>query len=120
SRSAVQGSTVELRRGDHVIVARVVWRDGARVGLRTDERLPVEEIISLEQAQVLRLTGVHAAVAERRTRRRAAVVDARLRGRAMEFVSVGIIAASMAVTVWSMAEQALARPMAAVAAALGG
>ena len=38
------GSVVELWRGDYVIVARVMWQDGARAGLQTDERLAVEDI----------------------------------------------------------------------------
>jgi len=28
-----RGCEVELRRGEHMIVARVMWRDGARAGL---------------------------------------------------------------------------------------
>ena len=119
-RPAAQGSTVELRRGDHVILARVVWREGTRVGLEVEDRLPVEEIISLDQAQTLRLSAAGADFVERRKQARANVIDARLRGRAMEFISIGVIAAALATTIWSMVEQALARPMAAVAAALGG
>jgi hypothetical protein len=38
----------------------------------------------------------------------------------MQFMSVGVIAVSLALTIWSMANEALARPMAAVTAALGG
>src|SRR4051794_36406877 len=49
ARTGPEGSMVELYRGDRVIVARVVWREGARVGLRSDERLPVDEIMSLIQ-----------------------------------------------------------------------
>ena len=49
-RVAPKGSVVELHRGDHVIVARVVWRDGARVGLQSTDRVPVEEIMSGEGA----------------------------------------------------------------------
>jgi hypothetical protein len=37
----------------------------------------------------------------------------------MEFVAVGLIGASLASAAWLMAEQALARPMALVASALG-
>lgn len=118
-RGVPQGSTVELRRGEHVIVAQVVWRDGLRIGLQAEDRLPMDEIISLDRAATLQLTaGV--AQGERRKQRRSPAMEARLRGRAMEFISVGVIAASLAVTIWSMVEQALARPMAAVAAALGG
>jgi hypothetical protein len=96
-----------------------MWREGARVGLQADERLPVEQIMSLGQSQALQLTASTGAAVERRKRPRTEV-DARLRGRAIEFASVAVIAASMALTIWSMASEALARPMAAVSAALGG
>jgi len=118
-RAVPEGTTIELRRGEHVIVARVMWRDGARVGLQCDDQLPVEQIMSLGQSQALQLTASNN-TQERRRQPRASAIDARLRGRAMEFVSVGVIAASLALTIWSMAEEALARPMAAVSAALGG
>jgi hypothetical protein len=120
ARAGPQGSTVELRRGDHVIVARVVWREGARVGLHADEQLPVEQIMSLGQCQTLQLTARAGPAAERRLRPRAEADDARLRGRAMEFVSVGVIALCLALTIWSIAQEALASPMAAVRTALGG
>ena len=119
-RGVPQGGIVELRRGEHVIVARVVWRDGTRVGLRADDRLPVDEIISLDGAAAFQLTAPGPGQPERRKRQRPAPMDSRLRGRAMEFVSVGVIAASLAITIWSMVEQAFARPMSAVTTALGG
>ena len=119
ARAAPEGSIIELRRGDQVIVARVMWREGARVGLQADERLPVEQIMSLGQSEALQLTASTGAAVERRKQPRTQV-DARLRGRAIEFASVAVIAASMALTIWSMASEALARPMAAVSAALGG
>jgi hypothetical protein len=115
-----EGHVVELRRGDHVIVGRIVWREGTRAGLQCDDRVPVEEIMSLGQSQALQLTASVGAVVERRKQPRPTAIDARLRGRALEFLSVAVIAASLAVTIWSMAEQAFARPMAAVARALGG
>ena len=119
ARAAPEGSIIELRRGDQVIVARVMWREGARVGLQADERLPVEQIMSLGQSEALQLTASTGAAVERRKQPRTEV-DARLRGRAIEFASVAVIAASLALTIWSMASEALARPMAAVSAALGG
>jgi hypothetical protein len=82
--------------------------------------LPVEQIMSLDQSQALQLTASAGPAVERRKRPRSIDIDARLRGRALEFISVGVIAASLAITIWSMAEQALAKPMAAVTAALGG
>ena len=97
-RGVPQGGIVELRRGEHVIVARVVWRDGTRVGLRADDRLPVDEIISLDGAAAFQLTAPGPGQPERRKRQRPAPMDSRLRGRAMEFVSVGVIAASLFAT----------------------
>ena len=120
ARAAPEGSTIEIRRGDHVIVARVMWRDGARVGLQSDECLPVEQIMSLGQSQALQLTASPGLAVERRKQPRAIEEDSRHRARALEFVSIGVIATSLAVTVWSMADQALAKPMAVVTAALGG
>lgn len=116
-RVAPKGSVVELHRGDHVIVARVVWRDGARVGLQSTDRVPVEEIMSGEGAQALRLTADGQAIERRRRPREAS--DARIRARVMEFMAVGAIAASLATGAWLMTEQALERPMALIASALG-
>ena len=54
---AVTGSEVELRHGAHVIVAEVVWRKGTRAGLRTDQRVPVDEIMALSKAPAKELAG---------------------------------------------------------------
>jgi hypothetical protein len=43
------GGEVELRGGDQVIRARVVWRKGERAGLRSDQVLPVIDIINLAE-----------------------------------------------------------------------
>jgi hypothetical protein len=94
-----------------------MWRDGGRAGLQTDDRLPVEQIVSLGQSQALQLTASNAAVDRRKKPRPA--VDSRLRGRAMQFASVVVIGASLALAIWSMASEAFAKPMAAVAAVLG-
>jgi hypothetical protein len=119
-RVAPQGSQVELRRGDHLIVARVMWRDGARVGLQADERVPIEEIMSINPSQAFRDTATKDVPVDRRSRPRPVTCDARLRGRAMEFAAVGAITVSLAVSIWAMAGQAFAKPLAQAAAALGG
>lgn len=43
------GGEVELRGGDQVIRARVMWRKGERAGLRSDQVLPVIDIINLTE-----------------------------------------------------------------------
>lgn len=117
-RVSPNDSVVELRRGEHVIVARVVWRDGGRIGLQSAERVPVEKIMSTHAAQPQRF-GTGDRPVERRRHSRDAASSARIRGRAMEFVAVGLIGVSLASAAWLMVEQALARPLALVASALG-
>ena len=60
-----------------MIVARVVWRDGARAGLATDDRLPVEEIMSVGQSSALQLVAFNGTIVERRRLPRQKADDAR-------------------------------------------
>jgi len=117
-RGAPRADTIELRRGAHVILARVVWRDGSRAGLHCEDRLPVEEILSLGQASALQLTAAPGLTERRGLRRQHD--RSRSQGRIAEFASVGVIAASLALTLLGIVEQALAAPMDAIRAALGG
>ena len=114
-----QSSDVELRRGEHVIRARVVWREGSRAGLRCDDRLPVDEILSLSQAPALQLTAGGRFV-ERRRKPRHDHERSRMRSRLLEFAGVLVIAGTFAFGIFAVVEEALARPMAAIEAALGG
>lgn len=120
ARAGPEGSDVELRRGDHVIVARVVWRSGHRAGLRTEERIPVEEIMSLTGSSALQLVASEGALVERRRHRRPSASQSRMAGRAIEFAAVVAVGLALAGGAWSMARQALQRPLAEVSAALGG
>jgi hypothetical protein len=97
-----------------VIVARVVWREGGRAGLRAEDRVPVEDIVTLGQSSSLQLT------AARRERRKHPRSDdhSRLRGRALEFAGIVLIAAALTGAGLSMVDATFARPLAAVSAAL--
>ena len=113
-RPISQGTMVEIRRGDHAIVARVMWRDGARAGLEAEDRVPVEEIVTIGQSPTLQLT---AAPAERRKQTRPED-RSRSRGRTIEFAGVVVISACIAGAALSMVEVAFARPLAVISAAL--
>jgi hypothetical protein len=115
ARAGPKDNVVELRRGEHVIIARVVWSDGARVGLQACDRVPLEEIVSADRAPLP--APVDGRFVERRRSPRYA--DPRLRGRAIEFIATLAVAASLATGGWLMAEEAFARPLALVATALG-
>ena len=117
ARTGPAGSVVELWRGDHVIVARVVWQDGARAGLQSDDKLPVDQILSLNSSTALILTAAQSQQGgqptwERRKR------DRRSQGRMIEYAGVVLIACSLAVTAYDLMVQALGRPMSAVEQAL--
>jgi hypothetical protein len=45
-RPPQRGAYVEIGRGRHVIVARVAWVEQHRVGLRSQDQLPVDAIIA--------------------------------------------------------------------------
>jgi len=109
--------TVELRHGDQAIKAQVVWRDGARIGLRTEDRIPIEQILAYGQSAVLQLPCARRST-ERRQQLRSAADRNRLRGRAFEFLSIIVVAACIGLTLATIAADALARPMTAVRAAL--
>ena len=113
-RPISHGSRVEIRRGEHVIVARVVWRDGGRAGLRAEDRVPIQDIITLGQSPSLQLA------TEQGERRRHPRPEERnpLRGRALEFAGVVLMAIALTGAGLSIVDEAFARPLAAVSEAL--
>jgi len=117
-RTAPEGSIVELHRGDHLITARVVWRDGPRAGLQTEERLPGDEILSEGQSAHLQLIASDGALVERRKFRRPERGDSRMVGRMFEFAGLVAIVAGLASCLYALAQHALGTPIASAAQAL--
>jgi len=116
TRAAVQRTTVEIWHGEHLIVAHVVWSKGTRAGLQAEQRVPVEELMTLSHVPKLQLT---APELDRRKRPRSHD-ESRLRSRAIEFAGLTIIVTSLALGGFVMLQEAFARPLAHVQAALGG
>ena len=118
-QTAKKGALIEIRRDRHIITGRVLWRDGGRAGVRCENPLPVEEILSLGTSKSLQLVAEDGALLERRYSPRRQQVDARLRGRALQFAGVVtmILALSIAGAFW--VREAFARPLQAIEAALG-
>jgi hypothetical protein len=117
ARLAPEDNVIELRHGDHAIVARVMWRCGARVGLRSDHRVPIEEIAILGENGSLQLTAARTGNAERRKRPRTDD-HSRLRARAFQFASIVVVGASLSGAAFVLVSEALARPLSAISAAL--
>jgi hypothetical protein len=115
----LRGSYVELRRGPYVIVARVVWGEGGRAGLRAQDRMPVEQIVTLAGAPGQPTAPATAPLRfERRSRPRSHEGNRQL-GRAMEFACFAVIGLFASTAVLAFVAEALARPLAQVRAALG-
>ena len=65
AKTSPPDDTIELRHNEFAFVLEIVWRNGTRVGVRSTERLPVEDILTVSESACLRLT------AERRAGRAA-------------------------------------------------
>jgi hypothetical protein len=117
ARPACDDRVIELRHGQHAMVARVMWRIGTRAGLRCEQRVPVEELVNLGADAALQLTAPRHGKIERR--KQARLEDhSRLRSRAMQFASIAVVGACLALGASVLVAEALARPLAAVSAAL--
>ncbi len=122
------GSYVEIRRGTQIIIARAMWTNGQYCGLRSQEKLPVQRIITEP-----RLTSrPQVAIAEgasdrRRDSRRGSAGDIaerqeRSRRLASAFQFVLLVAAGLGASGWAATSVygLLGSPLAAVERALGG
>lgn len=118
-KSAPQDDYIELRKGEHVIIARVVWRDRQKLGLSTQERVPVDRILDPRLSNSAPLATSSYPRVERRARPRTHE-QSRERGRLLEFVCASFIGAALAVSAAGLIQQAFAGPLAKVETALAG
>jgi hypothetical protein len=116
NRPAPKDGHVELRHAGHVIVARVMWRNGARLGLAAEDRLPVEDIVTLGGSAGFQVSAADRPPLERRIER--VNSESRHRSRGMQFVGLALIGAALSLTAAGLMAQAFAHPMERVAAAL--
>jgi len=113
---ASPGAFVELRRGNHLVVARVVWRKNGRMGLWSPEKVNIQGIIS---DQVAAAAGRSSGSAAERRRIPRTEQQNRERAKAMEFLATVLIASSLAVCAVFYVHEVMAKPLSAVRAALG-
>lgn len=106
-----RGHYLEVRRGEHVIIGRVVWSSGYRVGILSQDRLEVGAIVA--DAKVPRRIRPSGELAERRKQPR---IDdrhqrSRLVGKTIEYGSVLALGAIGAFAIVDMATAALGQPL---------
>lgn len=115
-----RGAYVEVRRGPHVIVARIAWTKGHRAGLRAQDPIFISAVLRDEPAAVTSSPIPGRQVERRKTPRNTATLHdvSRQYGRAMEFACFGIIACALAFSTIGLVENALARPLEQIRLAL--
>jgi len=118
------GTVVEIRRIHHVVVGRVVWQNGAFFGVRTQDPIDIEGIVSAKPPAHKPQRGDAAGEDDRRAVRRvpAAEREAQSRRFASAFQFVVLVVAIGAAALFAAQEvgSVLSRPFAAVSAALDG
>lgn len=116
-----RGSYVEIRRGDHVLVARVVWSRRHRFGVATQDELPVESIVADRAAQP-EFTAAPAPDYDRRRRPRLLEERAersRTWARRAQFLAAAGAGIVAALAVGNGVREALAKPLGDIVKALG-
>ena len=122
SSPAPCGAYVEIRRGPHVVVGRVVWAYDRRFGVRAQDVLPVAALLTDGPASPVAAASP-LPPAERRAAPRAPDrhhEQSRLRARATEFIGLVFVGALAATFAYSAVADALARPLAEAGRAMDG
>jgi hypothetical protein len=117
------GTVIEIRRIHHIVVGRVVWQKGAFFGVRTQDPIDIQGIVTA-QPPAHKPQRSDAGEDDRRAVRRvpAAEREAQSRRFASAFQFVVLIVAVGAAALFAAQEvgSVLSRPFAAVGAALAG
>jgi len=117
---------VEVCRGRHVVVARVIWSNQQRFGVSTQDRLDVDEFIRQPDrpgVQTRSADGAASLVERRSAPRYLPQLNdrherARRAAKASEFASIATFGALLAVIALAAIGEALAEPLSELSAAL--
>ena len=115
------GSYLELRRGRHVIIARVMWSRDRRSGLLAQDVLPTDAIIAEPDHSTAKLVvggEERRSAPATRASRATSHEHSRWQSRAMEFASIAAVAMTLVTLACGAVANALDRPMATVEFAL--
>jgi hypothetical protein len=119
------GTYVEIRRGAHVIVARVMWTAGLRFGVRTQDPVQVEALIREPDASDAPAPAPAPSGQPLERRRAARSISrqherSRALARMLESMFLGFLAIAAALLVFDLVKQSFQRPLAATERALAG
>jgi len=117
-----RGSYVEICRGSHVIVARVVWARGHRAGLHAQDVIWPQSLINEPEIANDRAPPVPGSMIDRRSAHRASQRrhdGSRTAARAMEMACIAAFGAALSFGAFGLVHDALARPLSEIRSALG-
>ena len=120
AKPPVHGSHLELRRGALIIVARVMWCESRRFGVKTQDELPIQALVDNAAVQE---TGDGVRLGDRRRIQRLRLpADQRSRqqGRIIEYGFAMALAVALSIFGAVQVHDILASPFAAVDHALSG
>jgi hypothetical protein len=117
----VRGTYLEVRRGNHAIVAQVVWTNQERFGVKTRDELPIEALIANIDAPPPRASGTQP-IERRKTQRPVLPLQerSRQRGRLIEYGFVAALASAGAAVAAGEVHAVLTAPFQQIALTLGG
>jgi hypothetical protein len=116
----VRGTFLEVRRGNHSIVAQVVWTKQHRFGVKTQDELPIESMIANIDVPLSRVCA--SPTIERKTQRPVLPLQerSRQRGRLIEYGFVAALASASAAVAAGEVHAVLTVPIQQIALTLGG
>jgi hypothetical protein len=123
ARSPVRGSYLEIRRGIHVIIARVVWAKPDRFGVQTQDPVHADSLIVDAQKPPAQTNPQGCSFIECRAAPRPSEVKheaSRRRSHAIEFRTFLLLGAIATLVIGESVAEALGKPLAAVNSVLAG
>jgi hypothetical protein len=120
-RSPGRGSYLEIRRGPHVIVARVIWSNHGRFGVQTQDPVPADSLIQDPDGAAAPPKPGAAVFHDRRAALRPTAVrheSSRQRARVAEFAAIALVCGLVAILIGGAVAELVATPLSAAQAAL--
>jgi hypothetical protein len=120
-----RGSYVEVRRGGHVIIGRVIWANTDRFGVRPQDALAIDSLIANASPKGQVANDSAGATVERRARPRPEALEWRYvqssnTGRALQFLVIAGLGAMLAACAYEAVRETLSQPLSIVSTHLAG
>ena len=118
------GAYVDVRRGNHVIVGRVIWANAHQFGVRTQDKLAIDSLVGNNSPNSLSVNDREEPPVERWARSRPERLEwrhaqSRERGRALQFACIAGFGFILATCAYEAVRETLSRPLTEVSMHLG-